>query len=299
VRFTPGQRGLRFGVMTIVSNSPDSPTIVNLQGAGTSGGLTFSTQSLAFGSQGVGVASAAKVITVTNASGAALPLTSAAITPAGNYTQTNTCGANIAANATCTVSVVFTPTTLGEQDASLQLTTSAGTQAIALTGAGSDFSITYAGNLPAAVTHSGARTTYNLGLVSTGGDNQTVALTCAAGSGFTCSVAPGSVTIGAQAGAFTLMLNATPSSSAAPPSLATRWPPLPWLAFGLSLLLAGFQLRRRKVGLSLAGAMLLMVFSAACAAPQPPQVPSVNNVTVTAVSSTGATHSKTLNLVVE
>ncbi|HXR96541.1 MAG TPA: choice-of-anchor D domain-containing protein [Terriglobales bacterium] len=299
VRFTPGKPGLRFGVLTIVSNSPNSPTIINLQGAGTTGGLTFSTQNLAFGTQGVGVASAAKAITITNASGAALPLTSVVITPTGNYTQTNNCGANIAANASCTMSVVFTPTALGEQDASLQLTTSAGTQAIALTGAGSDFSITYSGNLPAASTRNGARTTYTLGLISTGGDSQTVALTCAAGSGFSCSVAPASVAIGAQAGTFTLVLTANGSSAGAPPAVPNRWPPLPWLALGLSLFLAAFQFRRRKAGLTLAGATLLLVFSAACAAPQPPQVPSVNNVTVTAVSSTGATHSKTLNLVIE
>jgi hypothetical protein len=55
--------------------------------------------------------SAAKTIKVTNSQKVAL--TGVSITITGDYSQTNDCGTTIAAKASCTVSVVFTPTTTG------------------------------------------------------------------------------------------------------------------------------------------------------------------------------------------
>jgi hypothetical protein len=64
-----------------------------------------------FGALVVEKSSAAKTIKVTNSQKVAL--TGVSITITGDYSQTNDCGTTIAAKASCTVSVVFTPTTTG------------------------------------------------------------------------------------------------------------------------------------------------------------------------------------------
>jgi len=64
-----------------------------------------------FGTKTVGTSSAAKTITVHNSQNIAV--TGVSITTTGDYSQTNNCGSTIAAKASCTVSVIFTPTTTG------------------------------------------------------------------------------------------------------------------------------------------------------------------------------------------
>jgi len=62
---------------------------------------------LDFGEQLLGVTSAPKTVTLTNAGDAALDITS--IVASGDFAQTNTCGSSVAVGASCTVSVAFTP----------------------------------------------------------------------------------------------------------------------------------------------------------------------------------------------
>jgi len=68
--------------------------------------------SLAFGNQGVGTASAAQIVTLSNTGTAPLTFTTT-LGDLTNYSQTSTCGASLAVASTCTVSVVFNPTALG------------------------------------------------------------------------------------------------------------------------------------------------------------------------------------------
>src|ERR1700722_7978033 len=96
--------------------------------------------SLAFGNQAVGTSSAARVITLSNSSGATLNISSITITGANasEFSLTTTCGASVANTATCTISVMFSPGSVGAKVATLSVTDDAANspQTLALTGTG-------------------------------------------------------------------------------------------------------------------------------------------------------------------
>ena len=74
--------------------------------------IRLSPASLAFGNQAIGTTSATKTVTLTNISAAAVSLTS--IVPSGDFaTPSKTCGASLAAGASCTLSVAFKPSVTG------------------------------------------------------------------------------------------------------------------------------------------------------------------------------------------
>ena len=118
VTFKPTASGAINGAVTITHNAAFSPQEVALSGTGTGGTtppLTFSPTSLTFAAQLVGVTSAAKTVTVKNVSASSLTISS--LTASGNYTATGSgatpCTGALAAGASCTFSVTFTPTVSG------------------------------------------------------------------------------------------------------------------------------------------------------------------------------------------
>jgi hypothetical protein len=78
--------------------------------------VALSASSLNFGDQLVGAKSAVQPVTLTNDSGGELTFTSTSFTLAGtnpaDFSVTNTCGTGIASGVSCTVSVVFSPTSV-------------------------------------------------------------------------------------------------------------------------------------------------------------------------------------------
>jgi Abnormal spindle-like microcephaly-assoc'd, ASPM-SPD-2-Hydin len=138
VAFTPTQTGTRTGTLTIVDAASNSPQKVTLSGKGILVKPTFSPTNLGFGSQQVGVASAAKTVTLTNPNSVALSVTS--VVPSTDYSVTNdTCsGTQVAASGTCTFSVIFTPSKTGSDPGKIIVTDNAtpATQTVPLTGAG-------------------------------------------------------------------------------------------------------------------------------------------------------------------
>ncbi len=100
--------------------------------------IRLAPSALAFGNQQVGTSSTALSVSLTNLQAVALPISSVTLvgSNANNFAQTNTCGASLAAHASCSVSVTFTPSALGSRSASLQLVDGAGTQSVALSGSG-------------------------------------------------------------------------------------------------------------------------------------------------------------------
>ena len=97
---------------------------------------TLNPTNLTFANQNVGSTSAAQNITLSNGGTTALSITS--IAASGDYAQTNTCGASLAAGANCTISVTFTPTVAGARTGTITVTDNApgGTQTASLTGTG-------------------------------------------------------------------------------------------------------------------------------------------------------------------
>jgi F5/8 type C domain/Abnormal spindle-like microcephaly-assoc'd, ASPM-SPD-2-Hydin len=126
VTFAPTATGSRTGTLTV--NAGGVTSAVSLSGTGTSSGggsatLTASPTSVAFGSEAVGSTTAAQKVTITNTGSAAATVSS--VTAGAPFAQTNTCGTSIAAGASCTASVTFTPTAAGGASANLTVASNA------------------------------------------------------------------------------------------------------------------------------------------------------------------------------
>jgi hypothetical protein len=106
----------------------------------------LSPSSLSFAATNTGSSTAAQTVTLTNTGTAALTLSSISITgsntisgsSATSFLQTNTCGASLAASASCTISVTFKPAATGALSATLSFADNAANspQTVALTGTG-------------------------------------------------------------------------------------------------------------------------------------------------------------------
>src|SRR5258708_1471474 len=110
--------------------------------AATATTVSFSATSLTFGSQLVGTSSGAQFTTLTNTGSATLTF-SAAFSGDFAFAGLGTCGSSVAAGASCTISVKFTPTAAGTRTGTLTLTDNASNspQTISLTGTGSITSV--------------------------------------------------------------------------------------------------------------------------------------------------------------
>jgi len=105
---------------------------------------SFSASSITFASTEKGSASAAQTLTLQNAGHATLTLGNLGEgikisgTNASSFSQTNSCGASLAAGASCTIKVVFTPTTTGALTATLTVADNAtgSPQTVGLSGIG-------------------------------------------------------------------------------------------------------------------------------------------------------------------
>jgi hypothetical protein len=136
VVFKPTIVGAESGTLTVTDNATSSTQTAALTGTGIAP-VTLSPTSLAFGNETVGVTSPAMTVTLTNQENVTLNFTSI-VASAGFAVASNTCGASIAAAATCTVGVTFKPTAQGAVSGTLTFTDSAAnsSQTVSLTGTG-------------------------------------------------------------------------------------------------------------------------------------------------------------------
>ena len=280
VTFTPTAPGTKAGTITITDNAPGSLHVVTLTGTGIGPAVSFSASTLSVGGQVVGTTSAAHKLTLTNTGNAALSITSVAVSPA-SLSQINTCGSSLAAGASCTVSVTFTPTTAGEITGVLGITDNAAgsPQQVVLSGVGQDFGIgTY--NLAATIP-AGATATYDMAVWPEGGFNQTVSLACSgAPQQSSCTVTPTSTVLDGRTHAVAALRVFTKAPAGVPPTkIRPLGPPVPWsLAWAesalllLAILAVAAKNRSASVAklrwsvLPAASALLLTVLWAACGA---------------------------------
>jgi hypothetical protein len=135
VTFEPTQLGPASGTLTITdSNGLHGSQTVALSGTGVAAPAFSITNSsgvavtgLTFANQQPGVPSQPQTLTVTNVGAVAMANIGFAVSgaAAGDYTYTTTCGTTLAASASCTVSVVFTPDATGSAiNATLAVTSS-------------------------------------------------------------------------------------------------------------------------------------------------------------------------------
>jgi hypothetical protein len=203
VEFTPKVGGLRSAELTATDAVGDT-TLVYLAG-NTTGGLAFNSSTPAsnpaacarlnfFGycNQPTSGSTPSTAYTVTNTSGA--QVTGLTITPPLNTTQPppppvnfsvtgTSCATTLAANASCTINVAFTPQATGLQQGSVVVTDTAGDiAAINLSGTGDDFNmVIVAGQSQEVTVSQGNSATYMAQLNADGvfGQNgETVTLVC-------------------------------------------------------------------------------------------------------------------------
>ncbi len=137
VRFLPTALGQRTGVLTVYANlGGGGQATVTLSGTGISGpAIVLTPPQLTFLPTLLGQSAVAQDVTISNTGGATANLTSEAVT--GDFAITaNTCGATLAANSGCTLSIAFIPSTEGSRTGLLTVVDSAGTQVAQLAGTG-------------------------------------------------------------------------------------------------------------------------------------------------------------------
>jgi hypothetical protein len=101
--------------------------------------VALSKPSLNFGTQLTGTSSHAQAVTLTNTGALAVSVNSIATSgQVAEFAQTHTCGSTLAPSASCSISVIFAPTSIGPHSASLMITDDAvgSPQSIALSGVG-------------------------------------------------------------------------------------------------------------------------------------------------------------------
>jgi sugar lactone lactonase YvrE len=142
VTFTPAAAGTFSATLNITDNATGSPQTVSLSGTGSTTGpvAKLSATSLSFPSTSVGSTSTL-ALTITNSGGATLTVSAIGNTGANptEFTHTSNCGGNpLAAGASCTAQVSFTPAAAGSFSATLNITDNAtgSPQQVTLTGTG-------------------------------------------------------------------------------------------------------------------------------------------------------------------
>jgi uncharacterized repeat protein (TIGR03803 family) len=185
-------------------------------------GVTLSSNSLAFGDQVIGTASAAQIVTVTNSGNADLSISGAALGGANAsefFIMSDSCtGADVAPSGTCSVGVSFAPGVAGPASASLDFTDNASSspQSASLSGTGTDFSVSVT---PATQTvKPGKSASYTMSVAPISGFAGTVGLSCSgAPSGGSCALSPTSVTLdGTSAVSATVSVTTSPGKKGTP-----------------------------------------------------------------------------------
>jgi hypothetical protein len=240
VAFKPNSGSTQTATISIADNVTPSPQTVTVTGV--SVGIpqaTLSPLSLNFGSVGVGIASTTQAITLANAGTDILKIASVAITGTNptDFTQTNTCATQIAAGASCVITVTFKPTATGARAAAISVTDNAGntvgsTQTATLAGTGTGvakvafsptsltFAATYVGSASAtqniAMANSGTSPlTFTLAITGANATDFTDTTTCvsplAAGTNCAITVTFKPTAAGARAAAISVTDNAAAS----------------------------------------------------------------------------------------
>jgi hypothetical protein len=147
VTFVPATANSSTASLTISDNAAGSPQTVTLAGNAVVPFLSFTPSTLNFGATAIDTTAAAQTITLTNTGSAVLNISATGITgtnPNSFSISSTTCVATLAVNASCTVSISFSPAASIDYAASLTVTDNAGNspQSATLTGNGAQIVLT-------------------------------------------------------------------------------------------------------------------------------------------------------------
>jgi hypothetical protein len=314
VVFTPAATGSIAAALVVSSSTSGvAPVSIPLNGSGQVGaGIDVSPGLINFATVGVGQASTARQVTITNNSGYAVSSLALGVQAPFTLSQ-NTCTTSLTAGATCTVSVAFQPTASGSSTGALTITSADLTSpaSVALSGIGFDFEVAVAGTSTYTVA-SGQTANYTMTITPAGGAAGTFAYSCGSlPTNAVCSLNPTSITINSGVTGNVTVSIATGKSSTASVQAPSVWRSLPLLC---SLLLVPLALvRRRRVLLQL---MLLVLVAGAISScsgsgggsssggsgggsSSGTSTPAGTYKVPVTVTSTGASHAVTLTLTVD
>ncbi len=274
VSFTPTGDGIRNGEVILSSNDPNSPQSILLtgEGIGVVSSLTLSASSLTFADQLCTTTSSAQNVTLTNTGNAVINISS--IFASGEFTVTNDCGASVAAAASCTITVSFTPKVIGARTGSVTIVTDApgSPHGIELSGTAVELSlmVTAASQLEKTI-EAGETATFQMTLVADGVTEMCFLSCSGAPAGATCTVEPAEMGLGGPVTTTvvaSVRTTARTSGAATFPGPTGRNPWQPWFFVFVVVvsmveamrrrgsIIPTLRLKRAYVGL---GAILLMV----------------------------------------
>jgi hypothetical protein len=321
ISFAPSAVGNRSATVTITDNASPSTESVPLSGIGLAPApaVTIVPGTLDFGTMTQGTSTPSNIV-VTNAGTATLHISGVTLGGAnandfGFFAPS--CSNAIPVNATCTVTVTFTPLAAGLRSATITLTDDApnSPQLIDVKGnANPAFSVTAApGSSTTASVTAGQVAQYQMVLTPGPGYSGSVSFTCSgAPLGATCHVPPSVPAANGAPAPFTVTVS-TSGAAILPPSIPVRFKPfgglrlLPFLALAMVLLMMittrwSFENAAYAKRMALSGAFVAMVFYAALSVggcgggsaavlPPPPVITPTGTSTIvitpTAMSSSG------------
>jgi hypothetical protein len=136
--FAPTTQGTHSGLVTVIDSASSRPEFIELSGAATV--VTLSPSSLTFASQKVGTTSSPQQVQLTNTGKTPLDITKWSLHgfDPSDFSESNNCTSSLAAGASCTISVTFTPMHSGSRSAILYITDTGGAspQILPLSGTG-------------------------------------------------------------------------------------------------------------------------------------------------------------------
>jgi hypothetical protein len=141
VTFTPTTTGFASQNVQIIDTITGHATVVSFAGSGGLPAVSLLPSSLTFAARNQGTTSIPQQVTLTNVGNAVLTVSGISLVGvnAGDYSiQSNTCGSSLLANASCTVSISFSPTASGARRATLQVVSDAASSpdGVSLSGTG-------------------------------------------------------------------------------------------------------------------------------------------------------------------
>jgi hypothetical protein len=200
VTYVPTRPGSESGTLT-VNDVYGRPQTVALSGTGlVPPGISALPGAIDFGAWGVAGSSPPQAVTVTNSGG--VPLGALTLTITGDFSETTDCPltpstATLAAGASCTVQVVFSPVQPGPLSGTLTIASAAPTPSfqVALSGNGLGFSMQAEGASSATIA-AGQTATYLLQIDPAAGSIATLTLACVgAPPNSVCTVNPASISL--------------------------------------------------------------------------------------------------------
>ena len=306
VTFTPASAASFGASLSVSDNATGSPQTVALTGTGVAPAApvaTLSPTTLAFASTTAGSTAAAQTVTLSNTGNATLNISGISITGANpaDFAETTTCGVTLAASASCTFSVTFTPASAATFTAILSVADNAAAspQTATLSGTGSapvatDFSITSLTSAQSVQPGAIASFTFSMAALS-GSYNSPIVMSIAGlPANTTTTFTPSTVTPGAAAATSVLSIH-TPSLLASTGHQDKS--PSPW--FAVLLLVPLFALRRRTPWLACLLALgILSTLVTGCGGGYYGPQAQTYTLTVTGTSGT-LQHSTTVTLTVQ